>query len=455
MRGATSRVTLEQRGVALSLVEHKWTLDNEVADLVIKYAPPVPGATPVSVRVTSSPSDVISDDNSSDFLLRATDRRLRVLVYEPRPSWGTAFIRRALEQNPAFDVTALVRPSRGIEVTGGVPPVTVTADSLRAYDAVLVGAPEELRIAEVDALQAFMRVRGGSVILAPDRRPSGPYLQLLPTGTLDEALVENPLDVKGRHGTLAATELAIPRGDPGGADVLAAVNLRGAAHPAIFAARVGQGQAIFSGALDAWRFRASSGEGFAAFWTTLVAEASLAAPQRIEVALAPAIAAPGDEVAVNVRVRPTEFLVSPNVTRISPVAARIVGPGVDRPIRLWPSAEIGAFSGRLEVPSPGTYDVQVTSADVTADVELVSADRASPPAIAAFAERDRLRLMSDATGGVAATVDDLSVLIDYLRSLGTAKREEVVQPSRSLWFVVAFGSLVCAEWALRRRKGLA
>jgi hypothetical protein len=456
MRGTTSRVSLEQLGVELSKVEHKWTLDSETANLVIRYAPPVPGATRVSVRVTSAAPNSGIGDNTSELVLRTTDRRLRVLVYEPRPSWAAAFIRRTLEQNAAFDVTALARPSRGIEVTAGVAPATLSTDALRTYDAVLVGAPEELRSADVDALLAFMRIRGGSLIVVPDRRPSGPFLRLLPTATFDEALVENPLDVKGVDATLAATELVIPRGDTRGADILAAVNMRGATQPVIFATRIGQGQVIFSGALDAWRFRASSGSGFATFWTTRIAEAALAAPQRLEVALTPAIAAPGDDVTVHVRVRPTEFLVSPNVTRISPTAARIVGPGgIDRPIRLWPSAETGVLIGRLVAPASGTYDVQVTSTGATADVELISADRASTPLRAPSAERDRLRLISDATGGVTATADDLSALTHHLRSLGNAKRQEAAHPSRSIWFVLAFAGLVCAEWALRRRKGLA
>ena len=455
VRGTTSRVALEQGGVELSRIEHKWTLDREVANVVAKYAPPVSGATPVTVRVTSTVAEADDTDNSSEIVLRASDRQLRVLAYEPRPSWSAAFIRRALEQNAAFDVTALVRPSRGIEVTAGVPPAALTADSLRAFDAVLVGAPEELRASEVDALRGFIRVRGGSVILVPDRRPSGPFLQLVPSDIFDEVLLENPTEIKGAEGTLLAGELAIPRSDPAGSLVFAALTMKGAVHPVVFASRIGEGQVIFSGALDAWRFRASANDGFAQFWTTRVGEAALAAPQRVEVKVAPSVAAPGDDMAVQVRVRPTEFVASPDTTRVSFVSARIVGPGVDRAIRLWPSAEVGVFEGRVVAPAPGTYDLQVRSADATADMALISADRARTPARGTIAERDRLQLISNATGGISATADDLSALIEHLRGLGTVTRGETVHPSRSLWFVLAFVGLVCAEWALRRRRGLA
>ncbi len=456
VRGTTSRVTLEQGGVELCRVEHKWTLDSEVANVVAKYAPPVAGATPVTVRVTSTVAEADDTDNSSEIVLRASDRQLRVLAYEPRPSWGAAFIRRTLEQNAAFDVTALVRPSRGIEVTAGAPPAALTADSLRAFDAVLVGAPEELRASEVDALREFIRVRGGSVILVPDRRPSGPFLQLLPSNTFDEVLLENPTEIKSSEGTLLAAELAIPRSDPAGSLVFAAFTMKGAVHPVVFASRIGEGQVIFSGALDAWRFRGSANNAFAAFWTTRVGEAALAARQRVEVKLAPSVAAPGDDVTVQVRVRPTEFVASPDATRVPFISARLVGPGgVDRAIRLWPSAEVGVFEGRVVAPAPGTYDLQVSSADATADMALISADRPRTPARGAIAERDRHQLISNATGGISVTADDLSALIEHLRGLGTVTRGETVHPSRSLWFVLAFVGLVCAEWALRRRKGLA
>ena len=86
---------------------------------------------------------------------------------------------------------------------------------------------------------------------------------------------------------------------------------------------------------------------------------------------------------------------------------------------------------------------------------LISADRARTPARGTTAERDRLQLISNATGGISATADDLSALIEHLRGLGRVTRGETVHPSRSLWFVLAFVGLVCAEWALRRRRGLA
>jgi hypothetical protein len=458
MRGATSHVLLEvlleAGGVALAGAEHKWTGDVETANLVIRYAPPVEGTTPMTLRVTSSVPDADDHDNHADVVLRSTSRTLRVLVHEPRPSWTSTFVRRLLEENSTFDVAALVRLSRGIAASSGSPPSRLSAEALAPFDVVIVGAPEELQPADVGALRTFMQVRGGRVVFLPDRRPTGPFVQLLPIERFEEILVENPLEVTAAGGILAATELAIPAEGHGNVEALATVSVRGSSHPVVFAARIGQGQAIFSGALDAWRFRASGG-GFAAFWEARIGEAALAAPRRLETTLTPSVAAPGDEIAVQVRLRPTEILESPGMMRIPPAAARLVGKGgVEQAIRLWPSAEVGVFLGRIVVPPSGRYDVQITSGDARADESLVSIETSSSDLEARRGERDRLRLVAEITGGVAVTADDLSRLLDHLRSLAVAARQEAVSASRSLWFVLAFAGVTCAEWTLRRRRGL-
>ena len=162
-------------------------------------------------------------DNAADLRFVASGRPLRVLVHEPRPSWNATFVRRALELDPSFDVSALVQASKGLEVRSGTPPSALTADALGAFDAVVVGAPEELRPSEVEALQRFARRRGGAVVLVPDRRPSGPYLDLIPAPQFDEVLVENAIELRARGDGIAsigtrlqASEMAVHRaGVPG------------------------------------------------------------------------------------------------------------------------------------------------------------------------------------------------------------------------------------------------
>ena len=221
---------------------------------------------------------------------------MKVLVHEPRPSWNTSFVRRALEQDESFDVSTLVQSSRGLEVRAGAPPAALRADALSAFDAVIVGAPEELRASEIEALRVFARRRGGAVVLLPDRRPSGAYLELIPSPpAFDEVLVETPIELRAIAGPpLRATELAVPRAGVPGSDVLASIDSKEqgkGARAVVLEWPEGAGRILFSGAMDAWRYRAVADDGFGRFWRARIAEAAQAAPAMLEASVNPGVRA--------------------------------------------------------------------------------------------------------------------------------------------------------------------
>ena len=148
----------------------------------------------------------------------------------------------------------------------------ITFDQLLPFEVVIVGAPEELRAAEVDALRRFAELRGGTVVLLPDRRPSGAYLELLP-GTATEQLLTEPR-VLEPAGIPASEIVSVPL--PAGVRSLASLN--GA--PVILSWPLGDGRVLFSGALDAWRYRADPRSRARAFWRDAIMTAALAAPPR-------------------------------------------------------------------------------------------------------------------------------------------------------------------------------
>jgi hypothetical protein len=456
LRGNVARLVLEHRGAQVGSVDHKWSGDLERVELSIPYAPPVEGVARMTLRLLPAGSEPDTMDNVVDVGLISTGRRMRVLVHEPRPSWASTFVRRAIERNSTFDVSARVRPTRGLAVSAGDPPPGLTFETLASFDVIVLGAPEELKTEEIDALERFVRRRGGTVVLLPDRRPAGPYLRLLPINSFSEVLVENALELSSEIAGMRATELALPPKDLPDVDVLATAKVGQAVRAAVFAASLGLGRVIFSGALDAWRFRALSGGGFARFWESCIAEAALAAPRRIEVTLVPTVTTPGEEVKVRVRLRPTEFVDSTDPVRIPPVAAHLVGePGVNEVIRLWPSAALGVFEGVISAPAAGRYNLQVTSGDAMADQTLLSAEAAHRLRPPRQSEADRLQLVARATGGIAAAEDDLSQLEGHLRGLPRSHAQVRVHPARTWWFVLIFAGAATGEWALRRRRGLA
>jgi hypothetical protein len=271
---------------------------------------------------------------------------------------------------------------------------------------------------------------------------------------------------------LMTSEFVITRRLPAGAQVLAATK---AGDPVVFSARRGAGAVIFSGALDAWRYRGS--EAFAKFWRRVMAEEAVTVPPVLEVSVEPAIVAVGEPARVRARLRATEFsessVVSPRslipdprpptpdlrslipdprspTIDMSPVAARAVSPGarVDSAVRLWPTAEPGVYEGEWRPTAAGDYDLAVTAGAHRGDAAVTVV--ASQPARAAPEE---LALAARASGGRVFSSDQ--ALVEGLKDAFPARTVTVtMNPMRSPWWVVPFAGLLCVEWAVRRKRGL-
>jgi hypothetical protein len=448
VRGRTTTIALEHEGVAFAEVTHTWSEDEGRAAVRVEFAPPRAGVFPL--RLTARPLDdeEMTADNVADVAVVAGTRRLRVLAYEPRPSWAAAFVRRALEAEPAFEVASLVTVSRAVDARAGVTPSAFTAAALEPYDAVLVAAPESLTANDVAALDAFARVRGGTVILLPDQRPSGAFLTLVAARGFDEVLVPNPIALGGAGPRFAASEFALPREPGPGAFVLGTIQHGGKESAAVVAWPRGAGRVVFSGALDAWRYRARDDAAFARFWTTTIAGFASAAPPRVAIEVYPAVTSPGASVAVRVTVRATEFEQKAAATVVPPVSATLIDErGTEQPIRLWPASEAGVFHGRIVAESIGRYTVRAGATDAP----LVVADEVR----VAAGEGDETKTgVARMTGGVRAVSEDLDPIVRHLAALPRPEMAVSVRPARSVWWLWAFAALVCSEWAVRRTRGL-
>jgi hypothetical protein len=451
MAGQTSVIVLEHGQVELGRVQHRWTSASETFEAVFPYVPPVAGTASMRILARALDTEITTADNHEDFRVMVEDRALKILVHDPRPSWTTAFVRRALEEEPLFEVASLVRPADGIEVRTGAPPERLTLETLERFDAVIVGAPEELNESEIDALESFARVRGGTFILIPDRRPAGPYVHMIPAASFEERLLERPMVARGLPGGLRGTEFAVPIRPGAAVETRAGLDDPKGRVPIVISWPLGAGRGVWSGALDAWRHRAADA-GFAAFWRAHVAAGAASAPRRVEAALDPGLALPGQTVTLRVRVRPTDFAMDQGSIRIPIVSARYTdAKGSTGPIRLWPTEEAGVLEGRFKAPAPGRYDVQVSTRDEARfnTVLIVSADARTATPVA----RNSQHLLIAASGGVSATAGDLSALESHLSGLSRAPVARSIRPARSLGWTTAFALLLCAEWGLRRRGG--
>ena len=453
--GSSSAIVLEHHGVEVDRVAHHWTKATEQFGVQLSFVPPAAGSFAVTVKVLPVEESGTGAARSAPVQVRAEARRLRILAFDPRPSWGSGFIRRALEADPGFEVAARVRASRGPEVRTGAAPIVISDASLAPFDLALVGAPEELTANELGALERFASLRGGTVVFAADRKSSGGYLHLLGMPGLDETLLEKPIAVTVRDGAgLRGGEFAHPAALPVGAEAIAEIPHGAVRRAPLFVVPSGSGLLIFSGLLDAWRYRGEDDGAFDAFWRARLASAAARAPRRLELQLTPGIAAPGSRVRLRAAVRATDLAAAGGTVSVPAIAARVIAEGgAQQDVRLWPTAELGVFEGEVPTRAAGRYDIRVeTAGGVSGDTPLIVAAAPDPPVESG--DPELVATLAAATGGVAVGSDNLQPLLDRLRAV---PRETIVQPRhpfRSPWWGVAFAGLLTAEWTLRRRRGL-
>jgi hypothetical protein len=276
-RGRTLTVTLERGGVPIDRVARPIAGDDatETIELGLVSAASGPASVAVTARIEGAP-----EPDRADYTVRLGDDRRAVLFFDRRPSWTSTFVRRALSQDPRFVVTSRVSTSRGASVAEGRPPAALASlPALELFDIVLVGAPEELTGADVSGLEAFLRERGGSVVLLMDVASAGrPFERLAGVTRWSRANRAEPA------GDPLASEFLWPAEMPLWADPLAATPWPAAppalpvAPPAIWRTAVGRGRLVVSGALDAWRYRDRNADGFDRFWRAVVAEMAASAP---------------------------------------------------------------------------------------------------------------------------------------------------------------------------------
>ena len=441
--GHTSSVVLEQDGVVLSRQQHVWKTDGR-ATVVLPYVATAAGAHRVTIRALPLAGEDRTADNRADLLVMAADRPARVAVLEARPSWPAGFTRRALEGDDRFSVSSVLRVAQGISSRAGEVPPVIQAHQLSRFDGVVVGAPEELRSAEVDALWQFVDRRGGTLVLLPDKVPIGAYAARLPETVTEHLLAEARALDPSR--VIASEIVAMSRLPPGGR---AYATLDGA--PVIVSWPVGDGRVIFSGALDAWRYRADPRSQLTRFWRDELLSAALSAPPPVSIDVEPAVARPGSDVRVAVRLRRTEFGDRRDVELPSVQAQLVDAAGARETIRLWPGPEPGTFEGQVSSSGAGVHSIRVETDRAAAETTfLVAADAG---ALARYTPA-MLADLPELSGGIATSADRLEPLIDRLAELPRPSGQSRVRPFQSASVSWIFAALLCGEWTMRRRAGL-
>jgi hypothetical protein len=442
VRGATTTLVARTAGVEVGRVSHVWSADRDVWHAGLDVVPV--GAPPFTFVVDAEPlaAERTALDNAGTIRV-ALAPPVRVFVFEARPSWASAFVRRALEADPRFHVSELGRMSpKALVVSGDAHGLSDA--SLADVDVVIAGGLDAASGDDARQLDRFVRARGGALVLLPDSNASLAAVRdsfaLPPT---KELLLDRQaaLDVRAPLKPIEASELLVPVTAASDVDVVA--RTPGSAAPIVWIASRGNGRLLFSGAMDAWRFRSSAAPAdFERFWRAAIAGLGLSARQPISIEV--------EAGRTTVHVQRSDGHVSGAVA-----TTQRDGKTSTQAIRLLPDAADGEFSGSIE-GAAGAANQRLLVAAIHDGSRIEQAAPAEPriSGVPLEASAPPLSLLSATRNGVDVTPDRVDVLERFLRSTVAAPLSPIERrPMQSPWWMVPFAACLSGEWWLRRRRG--
>ena len=442
LSGRSVAIELFAGSLAADSAERVIAKDDERATVTLSVPPS--GAGLATARLVIRDAAIRAVAAERHIVTDVRDLRWRVLVADPRPSWTSTFVRRALENDRRFDVVSRVATSTTVAAASGTAPALTDTAALMAFDAVVVGAPDALSTADARSLDRYARDRGGAIVLLADRLETGPAAPLFGGVALTDVHGVERVKIAGAAGDLVATELALPQSSTAVTPLARAV-IGGRETSVIWQSPLGAGRVIVNGALDAWRYRTREGGGFARFWADTIAAAASASPAPVEITLGSRRVGPGSPIEVRAVVRDAQLS---DPARPAPVVE------LNGPLQFWPAAERGVFHATFMAPdTPGNYEVQVegavgSGARVRGDARYSVAAQARPEP-----SPELLAAWTTARGGSVLT-GDIADTVSRIRTAVTARAERRPTPlMRSVWWLPVFMLLVSGEWWIRRRRG--
>ena len=403
--------------------------------IAVPWVPVETGVRLLRVELAPLQGESTRADNIASAAVDVRREKIPVLVFDARPSWGSTFARRAIEDDPRFRVQYRARLAPSL--TAGTARARLDPVTLDAADVLIVGAPEALTAAEVEAIETFVRRRGGTAILLPEQSPSG-RTQRLFAGRWSELLLAAPRIVNGlRAGELLrASDLPPPATTIG----------RDGDVPVIVSTPTGEGRVIVVGLMDAWRYRDGAADVFDRFWQTVASESAEGA-RPLMVRFDAATARPGSRQRITVRFRSMD-----PPAALDASAVMKCGSSPPHTIRLWPAGQGATFTGEGPVADSAVCEVEARVNDAHATAGFAVARSPAPILADVFRAFHELARRS---GGVVTNADKLEALRPDVHAMARpALRETVAYPMRSAWWILPFSLCLAAEWFLRRRNGL-
>ncbi len=497
---ATAQVLDEQR---VSFEEG----EGRDVDVALRHKSAEEGERRWRVEVIPDGADLLADNNVERFELEMVDRPLRVLFVDGYPRWERRYLANLLLREGSVVSSSLMLAADRKYMQEGDVELDALPDSPEMwadYDVIILGdvRPDVFTWDQLEQMRDQVAERGAGLLWigGPAQTPrwwwDTPLGELLPFARtasggveLGEPFLLAPTPAADRLGVLRLADdptspwpAELASRDTGWAslhwgqaigardlkpttEVLARAELAfsGEAWPVVVMMRYGAGKSLYVATDEIWRYRYGRGEVYyERFWLQLV---RMLAREGLTRAGRPAVlTVSADRVMAEQPVRVTVELLDQSLVDLAlpSLEARLTRrpePGDDGPPRtetLTLDREAGServFTSGWVADEPGVWTVELADAELapaglSARVEVTTASR---ELLTPETDHERLRALSEETGGVALTPASMGEVFEHLPNRRERLRTEIAE---ALWdtplALLTVLTLLTVEWVGRR-----
>jgi len=491
------------------------TLGERGGRVAFQFTPARKGFIKYTVAAPTVRNEAVTANNEMSFLIDSRDRTARILYVEELHPWEFKFLSRAVDGDPALQLTALLKtgPEKYLrlglrnsnELRDGFP---TKREELFGYQAIVIGSMPAafFSAAQLSLMRDFVAERGGGFMMLGGMKAlsQGGYsntavdellpAQLLPLPEAEGRAFPPQLQEEFRF-TPAPEGLASPLlqldPDPAansrrweslpllqgynplgpakpGASLLAVhpmhqTGLPGQGAPRILLAtqRFGRGRTGVLATSTTWRWQMHLDHRdmtHERFWRQLLRWLSLQSPDPVRITLERENFSPSEDMAMQVSVMDSSFAAKENAN----VELRVIAPAGEA-MTLTASPDLrqpGTYVAHFEPSQQGLYTVEVLAHD-QAGYFLGKAENAFfvEPSHAELAHADLqaplLQRLAEVTGGRYFHLSEAGNLPD---AITVSKNSYSKLTEQEIWdapiFFLAITLLLAAEWFVRRSKGL-
>lgn len=486
------------------------TLNERGARVAFQFTPDRKGFTKYSVAVPAVRNEAVTANNEASFLIDSRDRAGRILYVEELHPWEFKFLARALDGDPALQLTALLKtgPEKFLrlglrsasELRDGFP---TKREELFGYQAVVIGSMTAsfFSKAQLELIRDFVAERGGGFMMLGGMHAlsQGGYsktaldellpVRLLPLPEADGRAFPPQLQEEFRF-TPTPEGLASPLlqldSDPvtnnqhwerlpllqgynplgsakPGASILAVHPMHQTEAPRILLAtqRFGHGRTGVLATSTTWRWQMQLEHNdmtHERFWRQLLRWLSLQSPDPIRLSLERESFSPHESMTMQVSVMDSSFTAQEGAN----VELRVLTPNSE-PLALTASPDLqqpGNYLAHFEPPQEGLYQIEVLAHDQAGHF-LGKAENAFfvEPSHAELMHADLqaplLQRLAEVTGGRYFHLSDAEKLPD---AITVSKSSYSKLTEQEIWdapiFFLTVAVLLATEWFIRRAKGL-